>query len=183
MKPFDQNKPYNDLPLLPPKAELETKAVLRKAIAANKALAELKGTGDLIPNQGLLINTIVLQEAKLSSEIENVVTTNDELYRAFADAGQNANPHTKEVLHYSEALWHGFDTLKNKNRPLTTNLFVDLFKSSRRQRRVFAKEPGQSWRSRRAGKLFIRPPREKGYSVTDWRIWKSLFIQKRRSIP
>ena len=53
----------------------------------------------MIPNQGVLINAIVLQEAKLSSEIENVVTTNDELYRAFADAGENTNPQTKEVLH------------------------------------------------------------------------------------
>jgi Fic family protein len=78
---FDPDKPYNDLPLLPPKTELETKAVLKKTIAANKALAELKGAGDLIPNQGVLINAIVLQGAKLSSEIENVVTTNDELYR------------------------------------------------------------------------------------------------------
>ena len=69
--PFDPDKPYNELPLLPPKTELETKAVLRKAIAANKALAELKGAGDLIPNQGVLINAIVLQEAKLSSEIGN----------------------------------------------------------------------------------------------------------------
>ena len=58
---------------MPPKAELETKAVLRKAIAANKALAELKGAGDLIPNQGVLINAIILQEAKLSSEIEKGV--------------------------------------------------------------------------------------------------------------
>lgn len=57
--PFDPDKPYNDLPLLPPKAELETKAVLRKAIAANKTLAELKGAGDLIPNQDVLINAIV----------------------------------------------------------------------------------------------------------------------------
>ena len=56
------------------------------AIAANKVLAELKGAGDLIPNQGVLINAIVLQEAKLSSEIENVVTTNDELYRHFLQA-------------------------------------------------------------------------------------------------
>lgn len=62
---FDPDEHYNDLPLLPPKAELETKAVLRKAIAANKALAELKGAGDLIPNQGGLNNAIVLQEAKL----------------------------------------------------------------------------------------------------------------------
>ena len=67
------DKSYNDLPLLPPQPELETKAVLRKAIAANKALEELKGAGDLIPKQGVLINAIVLQEAKLSSEIENAI--------------------------------------------------------------------------------------------------------------
>ena len=83
---FDPDKPYNDLPPLPPKAELESKAVLRKAIAAIKALAELKGAEELIPNQGVLINAIALQEAKLSSEIENIVTTNDELERACADA-------------------------------------------------------------------------------------------------
>jgi len=75
---FDPDKPCNDLSLLPPKADLETKAILRKAIAANKALAELKGVGELIPNQGVLINAIVLQEAKMSSEIENFVRRNDE---------------------------------------------------------------------------------------------------------
>jgi hypothetical protein len=68
---FDPDKPYDDLPLLPPKEELETKAVLRKTIAANRALAELKGAGDLIPNQGVLINAIVLQEGNLAAEIEN----------------------------------------------------------------------------------------------------------------
>jgi len=98
---FDPDKPYNDLPLLSPKAELETKAVPRKAIAANKALAELKGVGELIPNQSVLIHAIGLQEAKLSSEIENVVTTNDELYRAFADAGHNT---PKGDLHYAALL-------------------------------------------------------------------------------
>jgi Fic family protein len=79
--PFNPDKPYNDLPQLPPQAELETEAVLRKAIATNKALAELKGAGDLIPNQGVLINAIVLQEARLSSGIEKVVTRNDECTR------------------------------------------------------------------------------------------------------
>ena len=65
---FDPDKPYNDLPLLPPKAELETKAVLRKAIAANKALAELKGAGELIPNQACSWSTAIpLQEAQLSA--------------------------------------------------------------------------------------------------------------------
>ena len=105
--PFDPQTPYNDLPLLPPPGELETRAVLKKAIAANKALAELKGAGELIPDQSLLIQAIGLQEAKLSSEIENIVTTNDELYRAFADQGQRTNPHTKEVLRYKDALWRG----------------------------------------------------------------------------
>ena len=76
---FDPNNSYNDLPLLPPKDELESKEVLRKAITANRALAELKGAGELIPNQAILIQAIGLQEAKLSSEIENIVTTNDEL--------------------------------------------------------------------------------------------------------
>jgi cell filamentation protein, protein adenylyltransferase len=70
---FDLDKSYSDLPLIPPKAELETKAVFRKAIAANKALAELKGAGELIPNQSVRIHAVGLQEAKLSSEIENVV--------------------------------------------------------------------------------------------------------------
>ena len=125
--PFDPQTPYNDLPLLPPPGELETRAVLKKAIAANKALAELKGAGELIPDQSLLIQAIGLQEAKLSSEIENIVTTNDELYRAFADQGQRTNPHTKEVLRYKDALWHGFKMIKEENRPLTTRLFEELF--------------------------------------------------------
>jgi Fic family protein len=66
---FDPEKPYNDLPLLPPKAELETKAILRKTISAGRALAELKGLGETIPNQAILVNSIILQEAKASSEI------------------------------------------------------------------------------------------------------------------
>lgn len=125
--PFDPHRPYNDLPLLPPPVDLESKAVLKKAINANKALAELKGAGELIPDQTLLIQSIGLQEAKLSSEIENIVTTNDELYRAFADDGQRTNPHTKEVLRYKDALWHGFRAIRQENRPLTTRLFEELF--------------------------------------------------------
>lgn len=121
---FDRNQPYNDLPLLPPASELETKAILKQAIAANRALANLRGLAGQIPNQGMLINSITLQEARLSSEIENIVTTNDELYRADADADGKADPHTKEVLRYRQALYHGFDALKV--RPLTTNLFIEI---------------------------------------------------------
>ncbi|PHN30609.1 Fic family protein [Pseudomonas sp. ICMP 561] len=121
---FDRSLPYNDLPLLPPSVELETRAVLKQAIAANRALANLRGLAARIPNQGLLINSIVLQEARLSSEIENIVTTNDELYRADADADGKADPHTKEVLRYRQALYLGFQSLKD--RPLNTNLFIEI---------------------------------------------------------
>ncbi len=122
--PFNRQQPYNDLPLLPPITELETRAVLKQAISANRVLANLRGLAAKIPNQGLLINSIVLQEARLSSEIENIVTTNDELYRAAANGDGKTDPHTKEVLRYREALHFGFKALRE--RPLNSNLFIEL---------------------------------------------------------
>lgn len=86
--PFRPDQPFNELPPLPPPGEIETRAVLKQAIAARTALAELKGTARLLPNQAVLIQTIGLQEAKLSSEIENIVTTDDALYRGFANQGE-----------------------------------------------------------------------------------------------
>ena len=139
---FDPQHPYNNLPELPLSIELESKAVLKQAIAANKALAELKGAGELVPNQAILIQSIGLQEAKLSSEIESIVTTNDELYRAFASPGGKADLHTKEVLRYNEALWHGFDCIRNQDRPLTTNLFEELFQTIKKSRAGVRKTPG-----------------------------------------
>lgn len=121
---FKKDTPYNDLPKLPPKVELETPAVLKAAIGANRVLAELKGKAESIPNQSILINSIILQEAKASSEIENVVTTNDRLFEAFAAGDKNYDPQTKEVLRYREALWKGFNALEE--RPLSANLFVEL---------------------------------------------------------
>lgn len=121
---FNRSEPYNDLPLLPPGVKLESRAVLKQAIAANRVLANLRGLAAKIPNQGMLINSIVLQEARLSSEIENIVTTNDELYRAAADADGKTDPHTKEVLRYRQALYRGFQALKE--RPLNANLFIEI---------------------------------------------------------
>ena len=122
--PFNRDQPFNDLPPLPPAVELETPRILKKAIAAHRVLAELKGLAKLIPNQAMLVDGIVLQEARLSSEIENVLTTNDALYRAAADELVATDPHTKEVLRYREALWHGFRALEH--RPLATNLVVEI---------------------------------------------------------
>src|SRR3989339_125837 len=102
---FNRRQPFNDLPPLPPEKEVETRAVLRKAIAANRALAELKGIGQTIPNQVLLVDTLVLQEAKASSEIENIITTDDALFKAFTAKTSLIDPATEEVLRYREALW------------------------------------------------------------------------------
>lgn len=155
--PFDPQKPYNDLPLLPPPVELETRAVLKKAIAANKALAELKGAGELIPDQSLLIQAIGLQEAKLSSEIENIVTTNDELYRAFADDGLHSDPHTKEVLRYKDALWHGFSAIKSGKRPLTTVLFEEMFQIIKESSAGIRQTPGTKLANQQ-GEVIYTPP-------------------------
>ena len=121
---FDRQQPFNDLPLLPPAFDLESRAVLRQAIISNRILANLRGLAAQIPNQAMLISSLVLQEARLSSEIENIVTTNDELYRADADSDGKTDSHTKEVLRYRQALNHGFRELKK--RPLTTNLFIEI---------------------------------------------------------
>ncbi len=122
----DPLKPFNDLSLLPPKVLLETPRVLKKAIAANRELAELKGAGLLIPNQSVLIQTLGLQEAKLSSEIENIVTTNDELYRAFADITMKIDHCTKEVLRYEDAFWYGYEAISQKNRLFSAALFEEI---------------------------------------------------------
>lgn len=123
---FDRTRPHNALPKLPPKVELESRRVLKMLIGARTALAELKEAGKLLPNQAVLIQTIGLQEAKLSSEIENVVTTHDALFRALADAAKATDPATKEVLAYKDALWRGYHVVKVEGRPLSTPLFEEL---------------------------------------------------------
>lgn len=123
---FNPNKPYNDLPLLPPKADIETKAILKKSLSAGKALSQLNGATNALPNPAILINSIILQEAKASSEIENIVTTNDQLYKALSSKSDDFTPETKEVLRYSEAVWEGHSLLK-KRGVLSTNLFIRLY--------------------------------------------------------
>lgn len=137
---FERTKPYNDLPALPPAQQIETLAVLKKAIAANRVLAELKGMAQLIPNQGILIDGLVLQEARLSSEIESIVTTNDELYRAAADEHAAASPETKEVLRYRQALRHGVAEIQR--RPLSTNLYVEIAQIIKQQDFGIRRLPG-----------------------------------------
>ena len=87
------DKPYKEIPLLPPTVDLETKAILKQCISARAALAELKGAAELIPNPSILINTLPLLEAQASSEIENIITTTDRLFQ-FRELGLQADAAT-----------------------------------------------------------------------------------------
>lgn len=122
---YDQQVPYNDLPLLPPKEEIENKAILKKTISASRALSELKGAITNLPNPTLFLDTIQLQEAQASSAIENIITTHDELFKASIAEKKIDNPALKEVFHYKEALWHGLEAL-NKRPILNTNLLIQI---------------------------------------------------------
>ncbi|MBK8768362.1 MAG: Fic family protein, partial [Burkholderiaceae bacterium] len=121
--PWRPELPNNQLPPLPPARELESRAVLKACIEARAALAELKQAAELIPNQAMLINTLPLLEAKDSSEIENIVTTTDQLFQ-HAQGHDNADPATKEALRYRTALQRGYQSLKD--RPLCTATAVDV---------------------------------------------------------
>lgn len=154
---FDPLKPYNDLPSLPPKVDVESKAVLRRAIAANRALAELKGQGGIIPNQAMLVNSLVLQEAKASSEIENIVTTNDALFRAMAGGSGTVDPETKEVLRYREALWQGYNRVSKRAR-LNADLFVHLGQMIREDKNGIRNRPGTVIANPRTREIIYTPP-------------------------
>jgi Fic family protein len=153
--PFDPTKPYNDLPLLPPKVELETRAVLKACIEARAALAELKQAGALIPNQTMQINTIPLLEAQSSSEIENVVTTTDRLFE-YADRDSAADPATKEALRYRTALRQGFDDLKR--RPLSTATAVRICRTIKGADIDVRRTPGTTLVNERTGEVIYTPP-------------------------
>lgn len=154
---FSRSVPYNGLPPLPPRVEVETRATLKLAIRARTALSDLKGAGRLIPNQSVLIRAIVLQEAKLSSEIENIVTTNDDLYKALSNDAINANPHTKEVLNYGEALWHGNRRLQH-NRPLSPVLFSEIASIIVNRQTDVRKTPGTRIGNPITGEIIYSPP-------------------------
>jgi Fic family protein len=153
---FNKLKPYNQLPALPPSIDLETKAILKACIRANKALAELKGAGELIPNQAMLINAIPLQEAKTSSEIENIVTTQDELFKAELSGGKDANPNTKEVLRYRSALKLGYEALRK--RPIGINHFRQICGTLLGRDVTVRKIPGTVIKNTTSGEVLYTPP-------------------------
>lgn len=145
--------------VLPLDIDLETKSVLKMVNAANKKLAELKGLEPLIPNEEILIQTLTLQEARESSSIENIVTTQDELYRADLDLkGAAISASTKEVMRYRIALRHGFEAVRT-NKLLTNNIILDIQQELEENRAGFRKVPGTVLKNQ-TGEVIYTPPQD-----------------------
>ncbi len=152
---FDPKRPHNDLPELPPKADIETRPLLKTCIEARAALAELKSLGAGIPNQAVLINSIPLLEARASSEIENIVTTNDALFR-YSHDDNDADPATKEALLYRSALREGFDSLRA--HPLNTNTAVRVCSRLKNRDMQIRRVPGTELSNSTTGEVIYTPP-------------------------
>ena len=149
--------------ILPPLEQLDparfdTPAILKKLASASRQLAELKGIAAAIPNQGILINTLGLQEAKASSEIENIVTTHDELFKDDVLPEAFANPAAKEVLRYRQALRVGFAQVRESGL-ITANHIVDIQSELERNNAGFRKLPGTALKDG-AGRTVYTPPQD-----------------------
>ena len=141
----------------PKQAELENLDILRKLVSAHRFLAELKGVCRSIPNQGILINTLVLQEAKDSSEIENIITTHDELFREAVFPEYAGKAAAKEVQNYASALHKGFDLLHHDGL-LTNNHILAIQEELERSRAGFRKLPGTELKNDKTGQTVYMPP-------------------------
>lgn len=144
------------LPMLPPAAPMETVAVLKALSKASRALAELKGFADTIPNKHILINAVTINEAKDSSAIENIITTHDELYQAMSGSVVQ-NPAAKEVVNYRSALWHGYELVQQRHL-LTTNMIIEIQAIVEDSRAGIRKLPGTVLMNAATGETVYTPP-------------------------
>lgn len=154
---YNPEIPYNTLPILPPTKDIENIRILKKAITASRALSELKGAITNLPNPTLFIDTINLQEARASSAIENIITTQDELFKASIADKKNDNPATKEVIHYKDALWFGVEQIKEKP-VLTTNLFIAIMQIIKENKSGIRNAPGTQLKNPATNKVVYTPP-------------------------
>lgn len=176
---FDPRRPFSELPDLPPVHDTETKAILRACISARVALAELKASGGLIPNQAMLINSIPVLEAQASSEIENIVTTTDRLFRFANDTANQADPATKEALRYRTALRRGFEALTR--RPLSTAIAVEVCRTIKGIDMDIRRTPGTALKNAVSGEVVYTPPEGDGFLRTKLANWEC-YIHEREEI-
>lgn len=168
MQQYDRNVPYNNLPPLPPSAECyKDEKLFTLVTSASRKLAELKGMATLLPNQSIFVNTITLREAKASSAIENIFTTDDELYKALAyQDEESAQGPAKEILHYREALWEGFKRIREEGS-ISVESLVHIYRKIKQtydgirpyQAEIVIKKRG--WGSL-VGETVYTPPRGEG---------------------
>jgi Fic family protein len=165
---FNRNTPYNHLPLLPLDSDVLDKEVLIKWGLASRALAELKKNILRLPDPFMLVNTISIQEAKTSTEIENIFTTNDDLYKAISDKvrEENADPATKEVLNYREALWAGYKDVITRGM-FSIDSIVSIYQRIKNTRQGLRSPQSQVVIRRgdsdiKPGEIIYTPPRGKG---------------------
>lgn len=157
---FSKDKPYNNLPHLPPAADLETPEIFKLTIKANKLLAELKGFCQTLPDPNLLLNTIILQESKESNAIENIVTTQDELYQATLNITDKIkNTAAKEVIQYREAMYWGLTQMQHKG-VITTNLLVGIMQKLRNTDENLRKNTGTKLANPSTEAVVYTPPEE-----------------------
>jgi Fic family protein len=145
------------LPLLPNLGDIETKTVLKKLTKAHQALAELKGVASSIPNQSILISTLSLQEAKDSSEIENIITTQDDLYRSNSQTRQFVTLAAKEVHSYARALREGFEQVKRTGL-LTSRDILAIQACIEENAAGYRKLPGTELKNNLTGSVIYTPP-------------------------
>ncbi|MEY3312079.1 MAG: hypothetical protein RL348_1422 [Bacteroidota bacterium] len=156
-----QNAPRFKLEKLPPfREKVETMEILRQTNKATAALAELKGIARTIPNQIMLINAVVLQEAKDSSEIENIITTQDELYKALTISEKYVSPETKEVVNYRKAILQGYDLVK-KQGFLKVNDIVNIQQKLVDNTAGIRSTPGTVLKNDKTGEIVYTPPQDK----------------------
>lgn len=142
---------------LPSIEQWETRAVLKKTAVAHRYLAELKGVAATIPNEEILINTLTLQEARHSSEIENIVTTQDDLYRADASDTAGISAATKEVQDYAIALKAGFNRVRSNHLIRLTDILV-IQETLEKNRAGLRKLPGTTLKNSQSGTVVYEPP-------------------------
>lgn len=148
------------IPSLPLPYDLETVAVLKQLNKANKKLAELKGVARTIPNENILISTLALQEARDSSAVENIVTTQDDLYQAGVSANiAMLSPATKEVLRYREAIFEGFNLVRN-NKILSNNVIKRVQQMVKQNNAGFLVSPSKALVNQNDGKVIYTPPQD-----------------------
>ncbi len=153
---FNKDKPYNELPNLPTSG-FESVDILKHLARAARNLGELNGLCASLPDPNLLINTIVLQESKESSAIENIVTTQDELYKAATE--ENTASHTaKEVLSYRQALYVGLNRMKEQQNLLLTNTMVEIAQTIKQNKAGIRNTPGTALKNAINGSIIYTPP-------------------------